>query len=83
MPDTPTLTAEQVRAAFTELASIVAGVDPTELVETVMKLQEGTYVDDGDIRELRTVLVAALGLAEVLGSEAEHFLRQQPEPGAD
>lgn len=79
MPDSiPIMTAEEIHAAFTELANFDVDVDAAELTETVLKLQAGEYVATGDIRELRAVLVRHFGLGEVLGAEAEHFLHHQP-----
>ncbi len=76
MTDIPTKTAEEIRSAFTELATLVDGVDPDELTETATKLQAGEYVDDHDVHELRAVLIVVFGLGEVLGAEAERFLSQ-------
>ncbi len=79
MPDSiPIMTAEEIHAAFTELANFDVDVDPDEFTETVLKLQANEYVDTGNIRELRAVLVRHFGLGEVLGAEAEHFLHHQP-----
>ena len=72
----PTMSEEQIHAAFAGLSLLFAGVDPDVLTTTVLKLQAGDYVDTGDRRELLAALVPIL--AELLGAMAEEFLSQQP-----